>query len=58
MRKLMNEDPQFRLASASDAETLLAFMRAYYAFDGHRFDEAKARVALTGLLCDANLGLA
>ena len=31
-------------------------MEAYYAFDGHGFDEEKARVALTALLRDANLG--
>jgi len=54
----MNSDPQFRLAGESDAETLLPFMRAYYAFDGHGFDEQKARVALTALLRDANLGRA
>ena len=54
----MNNDPQFRLAVESDADTLLVFMREYYAFDGHGFDESKARVALTALLRDSNLGLA
>ena len=54
----MNPDPQFRLAVESDADTLLEFMRAYYAFDGHGFDRNKARVALTRLLRDGNLGLA
>jgi GNAT superfamily N-acetyltransferase len=52
----MNEDPQFRLAAESDADMLLEFMRAYYAFDGHGFDREKAREALTTLLKDANLG--
>jgi diamine N-acetyltransferase len=52
----MNDNPQFRRAGELDAETLLEFMRAYYAFDGHGFDEAKARVALIALLRDANLG--
>jgi len=33
-------------------------MREYYAFDGHGFDEQKARIALTTLLRDANLGQA
>jgi len=37
---------------------LLEFMRAYYAFDGHGFDREKARVALTALLRDPNLGRA
>jgi diamine N-acetyltransferase len=54
----MSNDPQFRLAVESDADTLLPFMREYYAFDGHGFDESKARLALTTLLRDASLGLA
>lgn len=54
----MSGGPQFRQATESDAGTLLEFMRAYYAFDGHVFDEAKARAALTALLRDANVGLA
>jgi diamine N-acetyltransferase len=49
-------EPSFRLAAEADAATLLRFMRAYYAFDGHGFDEEKARVALTTLLRDASLG--
>jgi ribosomal protein S18 acetylase RimI-like enzyme len=54
----MSNEPQYRLAVESDADILLDFMRAYYAFDGHGFDREKARIALTTLLCDANLGLA
>jgi len=46
----MNDDPQFRLATESDVDILLPFMREYYAFDGHGFDEQKARVALATLL--------
>lgn len=49
-------EPSFRLATESDAATLLPFMRDYYAFDGHAFDEQKARVALVALLRDPNLG--
>ena len=52
----MTGEPSFRLAAESDAAALLRFMRAYYAFDGHGFDEEKARVALTTLLRDASLG--
>jgi len=33
-------------------------MQEYYAFDGHGFDEQKARLALTTLLRDENLGRA
>jgi GNAT superfamily N-acetyltransferase len=49
-------EPSFRLAAESDTAALLKFMRAYYAFDGHGFDEQKAGVALTTLLRDTNLG--
>jgi len=49
-------DPSFRQAAESDTAALLKFMQAYYAFDGHGFDEQKARAALTTLLRDANLG--
>jgi len=54
----MNEGLQFRLAVEADAGVLLEFMRAYYAFDGHAFDQEKARVALSALLNEANLGRA
>ena len=52
----MTGQPSFRLADESDTVTLLKFMRAYYAFDGHGFDQEKARAALTTLLGDRNLG--
>jgi diamine N-acetyltransferase len=49
-------DPSFRAAAESDTTTVLNFMRAYYAFDGHGFDEDKAGTALSTLLRDPNLG--
>lgn len=52
----MSAEPSFRLAAESDTAPLLQFMREYYAFDGHGFDEAKSRVALTVLLRDPALG--
>jgi diamine N-acetyltransferase len=52
----MSNEPQFFLATESDADLLLEFMQAYYAFDGHGFDREKARVALVELLRDPNLG--
>jgi diamine N-acetyltransferase len=52
----MSSEPAFRMAVESDAELLLEFMRAYYAFDGHGFDREKARAALLALLRDASLG--
>jgi len=54
----MKIGPSFRVAGDSDAATLLAFMREYYAFDGHAFDEEKAHIALTALLRDPQLGRA
>jgi hypothetical protein len=54
----MKNEPKFRLATEADAGTLLRFMREYYAFDGHGFDEPKAHVALRALLRDQNLGRA
>lgn len=54
----MPDVPQFRAAEASDAELLLDFMQAYYAFDGHGYDRAKARVALIELLQNPSLGRA
>ena len=54
----MNTEPQFRLAVEADAGLLLRFMREYYIYDGHGFDEPKAHVALMALLRDANLGRA
>jgi len=52
----VNAGPSFRIAGESDTDTLLKFMRAYYAYDGHGFEEAKARIALTTLLRDSSLG--
>jgi diamine N-acetyltransferase len=54
----MRNEPQFRMAVESDAGTLLRFMREYYAFDGHGFDEPKAHVALMALLRDQSMGRA
>jgi diamine N-acetyltransferase len=51
-------EPAFRVAAESDVATLLVFMRGYYAFDGHGFDEENARAALVRLLRDASLGRA
>ena len=52
----MAEGPQFRIARPSDAEVLLDFMEAYYAFDGHGYDREKARSALIPLVENADLG--
>ena len=52
----MPDEPQFRVAEASDAELLLDFMQAYYSFDGHGYDRAKARAALIALLQNPNFG--
>jgi len=52
----VNNDPELRVAVESDADLLLDFMRAYYAFDGHGFDREKARAALVPLLCNPDFG--
>jgi ribosomal protein S18 acetylase RimI-like enzyme len=49
-------EPSFRVAEEGDTAALLNFMRAYYAFDGHGFDEEKASAVLTTLLRNPNLG--
>jgi hypothetical protein len=55
--RCVSDEPQFRLAGESDADALLEFMQAYYAFDGHGFDRESARAALTARLRDPSLGL-
>lgn len=54
----MDDDPKFRLAAEDDADLLLDFMCAYYAFDGHGFDREKARAALLVLLRNPDSGRA
>jgi len=50
--------PHLRVAEESDAQLLLDFMRQYYAFDGHAFDQSKARAALINFLRNASFGRA
>lgn len=54
----MRIEPSFRLATESDAAAMLAMMRDYYAFDGHAFDPARARVALLTFLQESSYGQA
>jgi hypothetical protein len=42
--------PWFRLAQEPDADLILEFMREYYAFDGHHFDDENSPAAFMGLL--------
>lgn len=51
-------EPAFRLATAADSELLLRFMHEYYAYDGHAFDEARARTALLAFLREPRHGRA
>jgi ribosomal protein S18 acetylase RimI-like enzyme len=48
--------PLFRLAQEADADLILEFVREYYAFDGHHFDEENSPAAVMGLLRDDSLG--
>lgn len=50
--------PTFRLAAENDAGPLLEMMREYYAFDGHAFQENRAREALLALLREPAFGRA
>jgi GNAT superfamily N-acetyltransferase len=49
-------EPSFELATPADLETLLAFIREFYDYDGHPFDEATLRPALAALLANPSLG--
>jgi len=51
-------DPTFRLATEDDADLLLGMMREYYAFDGHAFQETRAREALLAFLREPAFGRA
>ena len=51
-------EPSFRLATETDSAILLEMMQEYYAYDGHAFDEGRARVALLTFLRDPSFGCA
>lgn len=51
-------EPAFRSATDADADLLLAMMREYYTYDGHAFDEPRARVAVLTFLRDPSFGRA
>lgn len=51
-------EPIFRIATDADAELLLAMMREYYAYDGHAYDEDRARTALLTFLREPTFGRA
>jgi diamine N-acetyltransferase len=51
-------EPTFRIATESDARLLLAMMREYYAYDGHTYDEVRARRALGTFLNEPSYGCA
>jgi ribosomal protein S18 acetylase RimI-like enzyme len=48
--------PSFQRVQLEHAAILLAFVRAYYAFDGIRFDAERARAAIQSLLESPQLG--
>ena len=49
-------EPAFRIATYKDIETLLMFMRAFYAIDDCPFGEAAARGAVREFIGDPALG--
>ncbi len=48
--------PTFRLAGEADLETLIDFMRQFYAIDAYPFDEPAARRALREFLAEPLFG--
>ena len=51
-------DPIFRLANEADTDLLLGMMREYYAYDGHAYDEPRARAAVLNFLREPSFGRA
>lgn len=51
-------EPFFRPATEADTELLLKMMREYYAYDGHAFEERRARMALLAFLREPSYGRA
>jgi GNAT superfamily N-acetyltransferase len=49
-------EPILSIAQPNDMDTLLEFVREYYAFDRHPYDRDAVRAALEGLLHDPGLG--
>jgi hypothetical protein len=48
--------PEFRLANQTDIDTLMEFMRQFYAIDQYPFDEQAARTTLEKIVGDSSLG--
>ncbi len=48
--------PEFRLANPTDIDTLMEFMRQFYAIDQYPFDEQAARTTLEKIVGDPSLG--
>ena len=46
----------FEIATSGDIETLITFIREYYAYDKHPFDEAALRPALEALVREPAFG--
>ena len=49
-------DPEFRQANSADIDTLVKFMRQFYAIDQYLFDEQAARTTLEKIVVDLSLG--
>ena len=48
--------PEFRLANPAVIDTLMEFMRQFYAIDQYLLDEQAARTALEKIVADSSLG--
>ena len=49
-------EPEFHLANPAGIDTLMEFMRQFYAIDQYPLDEQAARTALEKIVADPSLG--
>jgi GNAT superfamily N-acetyltransferase len=49
-------EPEFRLANPADIDTIIEFMRQFYAIDDYPFEDHAARTALENIVHDLSLG--
>ena len=54
--RAMDSHPLFRLANQADIETLMEYIRQFYAIDNYDFEESVARPVLEKIVHDPSLG--
>jgi len=56
LRNFQKMEMNFKIAKTSDVDVLINFIREYYEFDGHVFEENSIRTTLLKLILDTSLG--